>query len=151
MRRAAALAVAALCAGCMPAPETSNTPAGGSPMPSSIVDPYLKIQAALSSDSMDGVKASAGNVTTAATSLGAPAFKIGTTAAELSTALELADARAKFARLSDVIITYMDGLQLTPPAGVQLASCDATRQQWLQAGSDIANPYDPASNCGSFR
>ena len=37
-------------AACAPAPQTSNTPAAGSQMPRSIVDPYLKIQAALASE-----------------------------------------------------------------------------------------------------
>jgi hypothetical protein len=135
----------------MPAPGTSNTPEGGSPMPSSIVDPYLRIQTALVAGSVDGVKANAGNIATAATPLGAPAFKIGTAALQLSATVELPDARAKFGALSDAIITYMDGLNLTPPEGVLVASCDETHQQWLQEGSAIANPYDGSSACGSLR
>jgi hypothetical protein len=145
--------VLALIAGCMPAPATSNTPEGGSPMPSSIVDPYLKIQTALYGDSLDEVKANAGNMATAATPLGAPAFRIGTAAVQLSSATELADARARFATLSDVLVTYMDGLHLTPPEGVYVAFCDTTRRQWLQEGGSIANPYDGSSApaCGSLR
>jgi membrane fusion protein, copper/silver efflux system len=145
--------VALLTAACMPAPGTSNTPAGGSPMPSSIVDPYLKIQTALFNDSVDGVRASAGTIATAATALGSPAVKIDTAAAQLTSAGELPDAREKFARLSDAIITYMDGLHLTPPDGVYIAQCDTTRKQWLQEGDSIANPYDGSSvpACGSVR
>ena len=122
-------------------------------MPSSIVDPYLKIQTALFSDSVDKVKANAGNIATAATALGSPAFKIDTAAAQLTSAGELPDAREKFARLSDAIITYMDGLHLTPPEGVHIAQCEATRKQWLQEGDSIANPYDGSSApaCGSLR
>ena len=139
--------------GCMPAPATSNTPAGGSPMPSSVVDPYLKIQRSLFGDSLDEVKASAGNIATAATTLGAPAFKIDTAAAQLTSAGDLPDAREKFARLSDAIITYMDGEHLTPPAGVHIAQCETTRKGWLQEGDSIANPYDGSSApaCGSLR
>jgi hypothetical protein len=140
-------------AGCAPAPGTANTPDGGSPMPASIVDPYLKIEAALAVDKMDNVTASAGNIATAAAPFGSPAFKIGTAAAQLTSAIELPDARDKFARLSDAVITYMDGLHLTPPDGVRIASCETTRQQWLQEGETIANPYDGSSvpPCGSFR
>jgi hypothetical protein len=140
-------------AGCMPAPATSNTPAGGSPMPSSIVDPYLKIQTTLFNDSVDNVRANAGNIATAATAFGSPAFKIDTAAAQLTSAGELPDAREKFARLSDALITYMDGLHLTPPAGVRIAQCGTTRMQWLQEGDSIANPYDglSAPACGSVR
>ena len=139
--------------GCMPAPATSNTPEGGSPMPSSIVDPYLKIQTALYGDSVDEVRANAGSIATAASPLGAPAFKIGTAAVQLSSATELTDAREKFGTLSDAIITYMDGLHLTPPEGVNIASCDTTRKQWLQGRDSIANPYEgpSAPACGSLR
>ena len=140
-------------AGCMPAPATSNTPAGGSPMPSSIVGPYLKIQTALFGDGVDNVRSNAGNIATAATALGSPAFKIDTAAAQLTSAGELPDAREKFARLSDAVITYMDGLHLTPPEGVRIAQCETTRLQWLQEGDSIANPYEgPAGPaCGTFR
>ena len=108
---------------------------------------------ALASDRMDEVKASAGNIATAAAPFGSPAFKIGTAAAQLTSAVELPDAREKFARLSDAIITYMDGLHLTPPEGVHIASCAATGNQWLQQGDSIANPYDGSSApaCGSLR
>ena len=140
-------------AGCMPAPATSNTPAGGSPMPSSIVDPYLKIQTTLFNDSVDNVRANAGNIATAASALGSPAFKIDTAAAQMTSAGELPDAREKFARLSEALITYMDGLHLTPPEGVNIAQCETTRKQWLQEGDSIANPYDglSAPACGSVR
>lgn len=137
--------------GCAPAPGTGNTPEGGSPMPVSIVEPYLTIEMALASDSMDEVKSSAGNIATAAAPLGAPAFKIGTAAAQLTSAVELADAREKFAGLSDAIITYMDGLHLTPPDGVRIAACAETSRQWMQNGDAIANPYDRSSTCGAFR
>ena len=147
------LLAALLTAGCMPAPATSNTPEGGSPMPSSIVDPYLKIQTSLFRDSLDEVKANAGNIATAATPLGAPAFKIGTAAVQLSATTELPEARASFGTLSDAIIAYMDGLHLTPPSGVHIAQCETTRKRWLQEGESISNPYDGSSapTCGSVR
>jgi hypothetical protein len=142
-----------IAAGCAPAPGTSSTPEGGSPVPSSIIDPYLKIHAALAAGNMDEVKTSAGNIATAAAPFGSPAFKIGTAAAQLTSAIEVPDAREKFGRLSDAVITYMDGLHLTPPEGVHIASCDSAQQQWLQQGDSIANPYDGSSGpaCGSFR
>jgi hypothetical protein len=147
------IALALLTAGCMPAPGTSNTPEGGAPVPSSIVEPYLKIQAELYNDSVENVRANAGNLATASTSLGSPAMKIDMAAIQLASATELSDAREKFARLSDAIVTYMDGLNLTPPDGVQVASCETTNRKWLQEGSTITNPYDGASvpACGSFR
>jgi hypothetical protein len=147
------IALALVAAGCTPAPGTSNTPESGAPVPSSIVEPYLRIQTELYNDSVENVRANAGNLATASTSLGSPAVKIDLAAIQLAAATELPDAREKFARLSDAIVTYMDGLNLTPPEGVQVARCETTNRQWLQEGSTIANPYDGASAlpCGSFR
>jgi HPt (histidine-containing phosphotransfer) domain-containing protein len=140
-------------ASCAPAPQTSNTPAAGSQMPRSIVDPYLKIQTALADDSMDGVKQNAGEIATAATALGAPAMKIDTTAVQLASTTELADARDRFGALSEAIDSYMTGLKVTPPDGVRVAVCPMVHKPWLQEGSAIANPYygKEMPTCGSFR
>jgi len=133
--------------------QASATPAAGSEMPRSILDPYLKIQEALADDSLDGVKANAGSIATAATSLGAPAMKIDTTALQLASAAELDDARAKFGALSEAIDTYMTGLKLKAPEGVRVAFCPMAAKPWLQQGSTIANPYYGKSmpTCGNFR
>ena len=42
------------------APMGGKTPDGGSPMPISIMEPYLAIQEALAADSTDNIKANAG-------------------------------------------------------------------------------------------
>jgi uncharacterized protein DUF3347 len=147
------LVLALMTAGCAPAPQTSNTPKSGSSMPESIVQPYLKIQDALARDSVDGVRANAGELATAATTLGAPAMKIDTSALQLASADDIADARDKFGTLSDAIVTYMDGLHLTPPEGVRVAFCPMKAKPWMQTGSTLANPYYGSSmpTCGSFR
>src|SRR5215217_8773447 len=118
-----ALAVLVFASACAPAPATNETPAAGSEMSRAVLDPYLKIQAALSDDRMDGVKANAGEVATAAAALGAPAMKIDTAAVQLASAVEIEDAREKFGTLSDAIDTYMTGLKLKPPEGVRVAFC----------------------------
>ena len=69
-------------------------------MSRAVIDPYLKIQAALADDSMDGVKANAGNIATAATALGAPAMKIDTTAVQLASAAEI-ERRARQVRRAE--------------------------------------------------
>ena len=81
-------------------------------MSRAVLDPYLKIQAALADDSMDGVTANAGNVATAASSLGSPAMKIDMAAVQLSSAGEIGYAREKFGTLSEAIDNYMTGLKL---------------------------------------
>jgi len=151
--RGLALTVAFAAFGCAPAPQTSNTPKAGSTMPSSVVDPYLKIQTALAEDRIDEVRANAGSVATAATALGAPAMKIDTAAVQLASATELDDARQKFGVLSDAVVAYMDGLHLTPPDGVRKAYCPMAAKPWLQKGDTLANPYYGSTmpTCGEFQ
>jgi hypothetical protein len=102
---------------------------------------------------MDEVKANAGNIATAAASLGAPAMKIDMAAVQLTSATELPAARDRFGALSEAIDAYMTGLKLTPPEGVRVAVCPMVHKPWLQEGSAIANPYygKEMPTCGSFR
>jgi membrane fusion protein, copper/silver efflux system len=151
--RAAVVLLAAVVVACAPAPQTSNTPAAGTEMPRSIVDPYLKIQSALADDSTDGVKQNAGAIATAAAALGAPAMKIDTAAVQLAAAADLAAARDRFGALSEAIDAYMTGLKLKAPDGVRVAVCPMVQKPWLQEGSTIANPYygKEMPTCGNFR
>ena len=145
--------VLAIASACAPAPMTDKTPKAGSEMSRAVIDPYLKIQAALADDRMDGVKANAGDLATAATALGAPAMKIDTTAVQLAAATEIEDARDRFGALSVAIDTYMTGLKLKAPEGVKVAFCPMVQKPWLQADAAINNPYYGKSmqTCGSFR
>ena len=147
-----AVAAAACGPGAKGAPPASTPPAGSALAPS-IVEPYLKIHEALARDSVDDVKANAGAVATAAAALGAPAMKIDTAALQLAAAADLADARTKFGALSEAMVVYMNGLHLTPPAGVRVAFCPMVQTRWLQRGSTIANPYfgSQMPTCGEFR
>ena len=147
------IAIMAAVGACAPAPMTDKTPKAGAEMSRAVVDPYLKIQAALSDDTMDGVKASAGDVATAAAALGAPAMKIDTTALQLASAIEIEDAREKFGTLSEAIDSYMTGLKLKAPEGVKVAFCPMVQKPWLQTAAAIDNPYYGKSmiSCGNFR
>ena len=138
---------------CAPAPAADKTPKAGAEMSRAVLDPYLKIQAALADDMMDGVKAGAGDIATAAASLGAPAMKLDTAAVQLASATEIEDARDKFGALSVAIDTYMTGLHLKTPEGVKVAFCPMVHKPWLQADATINNPYYGKSmqTCGSFR
>ena len=147
------IALMASLSACAPAPATNKTPAAGAEMSRAVIDPYLKIQAALADDSMDGVKANAGNIATAAAALGAPAMKIDTAAVQLASAADIDDARGQFGTLSEAIDVYMTGLHLTAPEGVKVAVCPMVHKPWLQANATINNPYFGKSmqTCGSFR
>jgi Cu(I)/Ag(I) efflux system membrane fusion protein len=134
-------------------PRPAAPPPAGSRMPSSIIDPYLKIQTALAQDRADDVRANAGEIATASTALGAAAMKIDTAAAQLASAGGLADAREKFGTLTDAVVAYMEGQRLAAPEGVRRAWCPMARKTWLQQGDTLANPYYGTSmpTCGEFR
>lgn len=151
--RSSVIVLALAASACAPAPATDKTPKPGSEMSRAVLDPYLKIQAALADDSMEGVKANAGNVVTAATALGAPAMKIDTAAVQLAAATEIGDARSKFGTLSEAIDAYMTGLKLKAPEGLKVAVCPMVHKPWMQAEADIRNPYYGKSmqTCGNFR
>ena len=145
-------------AACAPAPQAGKTPAAGTVMSAGIVDPYLRIQSALAADSVEGVKANAGEIATAASALGAPAMKIDGAALQLAAASEaeppdIHAVRDKFGMLSEAIDTYMTGLHLTPPEGVKVAYCPMANKPWMQEGASLANPYygKDMLTCGSFR
>ncbi len=148
----AALVVGA-CSKPAPAAQKATAPAPGSNLPVSLVDPYLKIQDGLTRDSIEGLRANAGDVATAATALGAPAVKIDTAAVQLASAGDLADARVKFGALSEAIVAYKDGLKLKPGDGVRQAFCPMALKPWLQKGDKISNPYygSQMPTCGSFQ
>jgi hypothetical protein len=127
--------------------------ATGSQLPASIVDPYLKIQAALAQDRMDEVRTNAGEIASAATRLGEPATKMNSAAAQLASAGVIADAREKFGTLTDGVVTYMESQQVRAPEGVRKAYCPMARKSWLQKGDTLANPYYGSSmpTCGEFK
>ena len=135
------------------APGVKDTPKPGGTISQAILEPYLKIQSALARDTIDDVKANAGNIATAASALGAPAMKIDMAAVQLTSVGDLAEARDRFGALSDALVTYMDGLQLVPPDGVRVALCPMVKKPWLQEGSTLANPYygSEMPTCGNFR
>jgi hypothetical protein len=149
-------AIAALAAAaCSPKPAaTAATQASTQKtMPASIVDPYLTIQQALFHDTIDGVKQNAGTIAAAASSLGAPAVKIGTAAVQLAAVGTVAEARAKFGDLTDAMSAYMAANHLTAPQGVRTAFCPMAMKEWMQRASTIENPYYGSAmpTCGSFR
>ncbi len=144
-----ALAIAAAaCGRSAPAPAAT---AGGE-MSRAVVDPYLAINAALASDSMDGVTANAGAVATGASAFGAPAAGIDTAAVQLASATGLDDARVKLAVLSEAIDGYMGRQLLHPPKGVRTAFCPMVLKPWMQKDGAIRNPYYGSRmlTCGAF-
>jgi membrane fusion protein, copper/silver efflux system len=145
-------AVASACTRQTPQP-SSGAPAAGSQLPSSIVDPYLKIQTALAQDRMDDVKPNADAIKTAAGGLGASAKEIDAAAGQLASSTQIGEARQKFGTLNDAIFAYMKGAHMAAPADIRTAYCPMAQKSWLQRGDTIANPYYGTSmpTCGTFQ
>lgn len=105
-----------------------------------MLDPYFRIQTALSDDKTDGVKDDAAAIKTAAKSLGEPGQKIAAAADLLSSAGDLAAARIAFSALSDAVVAYSEKTK-SIGSGVNTMFCPMANKQWLQKGEKVANPY----------
>jgi len=116
-------------------------PAAGTATVKAIVDPYLRIQEALSADSLDGIKDAARRIASEATTLGSSGGTIGSAAGEIQQADDLKAARAAFGTLGDAIMTYTRASNASVGDGVNVAYCPMVRKHWLQKGTRIQNPF----------
>jgi protein SCO1/2 len=106
-----------------------------------IVEPYLRIQQALSADTLAGITTAARRIVSEAAKLGASAESIRLAASEFQQSDDLKSARAAFGRLGDAIITYARTSNVGIGSGVNVAYCPMVRKHWLQRGTKIQNPY----------
>lgn len=116
-----------------------------------IVSSYLEIQAALTGDTIDGVRAAAEKIGGDAGKMGAAGEPIVKTAKDLAAATDIKAARAAFGPLSDAVIA---AVRADPAAhGVRLAYCPMADASWLQKEEKIRNPYYGSSmlSCGEFQ
>jgi hypothetical protein len=130
--------VAALLLGFVVAAGSTNVRAGDPVL--AMLDPYFRIQTALSDDKTDGVKADALAIKTAATSLGESGQKIAVAADTLSSASDLAAARTAFSALSDAVVAYSEKTK-SAGEGVHTMFCPMANKQWMQKGEKVSNPY----------
>ena len=107
----------------------------------SIVDPYLRIQEALSADTIKGIKDAAGALALEAAKLGSSGAAIRSAAGAMQQTRDLTAARAGFATLSHALIAYAKGSNISLGDGVNVAYCPMARKYWLQKGTKIQNPY----------
>lgn len=107
----------------------------------SMLDPYFRIQSALSDDKTDGVKADATTIATTARTLGAAGTEIVQAADALAGAGDLVAARTAFGKLSDAVIAYSESTKASAGDGVTAMVCPMSKKQWLQKGEKVANPY----------
>jgi len=112
--------------------------------------PYLHIQVVLANDSTDGVAEAARAIAAEAAGMGQPAAAIGAAAEALAAATDLQSARDAFGPLSDALIAYGRDVGF---GELRLAYCPMVDKEWLQATSEIRNPFYGSMmlTCGEFR
>jgi hypothetical protein len=122
-------------------------------LPSALVDPYLQVQVALSSDQFEGIPAQAQAIEKAATALGKEAEAIVAGAKKLAAAKDIAGARTAFGEVSSALQAYAEKTKSGFGAGVRLAYCPMANKPWLTKDKTIRNPYYGAAmlTCGNFK
>lgn len=112
--------------------------------------PYLHIQVALANDSTDGVAEAARAIAAEAAGMGEQAAAIGAAAEALADTTDLQSARDAFGPLSDALIVYARDIGF---GELRLAYCPMVDKEWLQATSEIRNPFYGSMmlTCGEFR
>lgn len=120
----------------------------------SVLDHYLKIQAALAEDSLTGVSADADAIAKAVQgdSMKMLPGTVATEAGSLAKASNLVSARSAFKPLSNSLIQYLADHKI--PAGTyHQAYCPMARAGWLQSDTSIKNPYFGKAmlTCGVFK
>ena len=115
-----------------------------------VVDPYLKLHAALASDTIEGVSQDASALAAAAANLGAPGAAVAAAAKQVGAASDLKAARLAFMELSETLIKASTGA-LAPD--IRIAFCPMVKKHWLQTGGEIRNPYYGSEmlTCGTFK
>ncbi len=112
--------------------------------------PYLHIQVALANDSTGGVADAARTIAAEAVEMGEQAAAIGAAAEALAGATDLWSARDAFGPLSDALIAYGKEVGF---GELRVAYCPMVDKEWVQATSEIRNPFYGSMmlTCGEFR
>jgi hypothetical protein len=127
--------------------------AGAADLPPALVDPYLQIQAGLSSDRFESVSTHAAAIEKAAGALGKDGEPIVAAARKLAVVKDIAAARTAFGELSGAIVQYAEKTRSGFGPDVRLAHCPMVNKPWLTKDKTIRNPYYGAAmlTCGSFK
>jgi hypothetical protein len=120
----------------------------------SVFDNYLKVQAALVQDSLEGLSAAGPAIAKAiqADSQQALSAKVAQQAEALGKTKDLDAARAAFKSLSDSLIEFVK-TQKAATGTYHVAYCPMAKASWLQTGTTIMNPYMGKSmaHCGQIK
>lgn len=122
-------------------------------VPSAILEPYLQVQVALSSDAFAGVSAPAQILAKETAALGADGADVASGARKLAAAKDIATARTAFGEVSTALTAYAEKTKSGLGPGVRVAFCPMVSKPWLTRDKEIRNPYYGAAmlSCGSFK
>ncbi|HEY7442652.1 MAG TPA: DUF3347 domain-containing protein [Vicinamibacterales bacterium] len=122
-------------------------------LPTTLMDPYLRIHVSLADDKLEGATVAAKALSAEAQKLGAKANGVATNATKLAAAKDIALARTAFGDLSEAMMAYAKATGATFGRDVNVAYCPMVQKSWLQKGQTIANPYYGKSmlTCGEIR
>jgi len=149
-RAAANNAAPAATSAASPAPASGSANVSVTVKP--MIDPYLRMQAALNTDTLDGVRQAAEEIGVEAGRIGDRGVAVRTAAGDAQRATDLASARAAFGALSDAMLSLGKTADGGFGDGVKVAYCPMAKKYWLQTGDAIRNPYygKAMSDCGRF-
>lgn len=120
----------------------------------SVMDHYLKIQAALADDSTKGISTNAVAISQAVKADSAKTLpsEVASAADALAQAKDLPAVRENFKDLSQALIKYLSDKKVQTGAFDE-AFCPMANASWLQTNKDIANPYLGHSmpGCGEIK
>ena len=119
----------------------------------SIFDNYIKVQAALVRDSLEGVADAGAAITKALPAAASEKLPTGLTsqAESLSKAKDLEAARAAFKLMSNSLIEFARSHNAT--GTYHVAYCPMAKASWLQTGTTVVNPYfgKAMPHCGQIK
>jgi hypothetical protein len=137
----------------VPIARAGDNPAMMEPV-KSVYDNYLKIQATLAKDSLEGVpeKANAMAKAIKGDSMKMLSPDVAQQAEALAGAKDLKAARKAFKPLSDSLIKYLADNKVQTGSYTE-AYCPMAEASWLQTGSKISNPYmgKEMPTCGDIK
>ncbi len=119
----------------------------------SVFDNYIKVQASLAKDSLDGVADAGTSIVKALPAAAGQNLPTDLTsqAGSLAKAKDIDSARAAFKLLSNSLIEFAKNHNAT--ATYHIAYCPMAKASWLQTGTTVMNPYFGKAmlHCGELK
>jgi hypothetical protein len=117
-----------------------------------VVDPYLRVQAKLAADTIEGMTAEATAIATAAAKLGKDGAPVAAAAQQLQAAATIDAAREAFSTVTTALFAYADATKTDLGPDVRRTFCPMENKSWAQKNGEIMNPYAGKKmlHCGVF-